>query len=56
MKEKENDKLYRLYIGEELSLREIAKMFGTTKATIRSRLLRYGIELRPRGARLKELK
>lgn len=52
---KERDMLYDLYIVQELSLREIAKMFDTTKVTIKNRLERYDITLRPRGARLKKL-
>jgi predicted DNA-binding protein YlxM (UPF0122 family) len=52
---KEKDLLFDLYVNQELSLREISEMFNTTKMTIKSRLERYGIELRPRGARLKKL-
>jgi predicted DNA-binding protein YlxM (UPF0122 family) len=51
----EKRRLYDLYVIQELSLREIAEMFNTTKATIGSRLKKYDIEIRPRGARLKNL-
>lgn len=53
---KEKALLNKLYIEDGLSLRELAEKFKTSKPTIKNRLERYGIQLRPPGARLKEFK
>ena len=39
--------LYKLYIKEKRSLREIAKMFGCSRTTIQEKCRQYGIKLRP---------
>jgi DNA-binding Lrp family transcriptional regulator len=52
----EKELLKKLYIDEKKSLREIAEMFKTTKVTVRNRLSKYGITIRPRGRDLKAFK
>ncbi|MCX7839177.1 MAG: UPF0175 family protein [Anaerolineae bacterium] len=43
------DELERLYVEENLSSNEIARLFGCDGVTVRARLREYGIPLRPRG-------
>jgi len=49
----EKELLKKLYLDENKSLREIAKMFKTTKVTVSSRLKKYGIPVRLRGVQAK---
>lgn len=43
------ERLRRLYLGEGKSMVEIARMFGTSRETIRNRLHSEGIPVRPRS-------
>lgn len=47
--------LAKLYIKEQKSTTQIAKMFGCTHRTIQIRCRKYGIKLRPKGLRVKEI-
>jgi len=47
--------LKRLYVTEQRSTTEIAKIFRCSSRTIRIRCKKYGIKLRPKGRRIKEL-
>lgn len=42
-----NDDLLRKYCDEKLSLRAIAKQYGTTHGTIKKKLIELGVEIRP---------
>lgn len=45
-------KIYKLYIDKNLSISEIAKKLNVSKSTIRNRIIKYNIPLRPMGTRL----
>ena len=42
----DKDKLIKLYIDEQLSTRDIAKLLGTSQSTVRRKMKLYGIEAR----------
>ena len=53
---KEKELLKKLYIDDKKSIRELAEMFNSTKVTVRKRLVKHGIPIRPRGRNIVEFK
>jgi len=47
----DKDILYSLYIKQGKSICEIAKMYGCSSTLVRYRCMKYGIPLRPTGAK-----
>ena len=47
----DKDILYSLYIKQGKSICEIAKMYGCSSTLVRYRYMKYGIPLRPTGAK-----
>lgn len=45
----EKELLKKLYVDEDKSLTELAKLFKTTRTTVTSRLRKYAIPIKPRG-------
>jgi len=57
MKEELNkETLKRLYITEQKSLNEIAKMFGRSYTFVRNRFIKHRIKLRPKNYKMIKFK
>ena len=55
IKELDKNTLKKLYLKEQKSTPEIARMFGCTARTIQLRCRKYKIKLKPKGGKLEHI-